>query len=223
MTKITSEQASFNVISTCFSDTQSIKVLEESIKRLSSREKVTSKEDDEFEDNPQYKKMMEAMRKDEEKKLENLKTKGSHPDALQPIVLLMGNITKIRETVLKSVKETIANKELYGYDVEFREINSSELTKEFVSSLPRPTGNDGGILVVSNFSAFVESYSPGDQIGLLKNIMIKQAFTSYGIGPVCTWWRIIFIENTDDENKCWPDSCLLHFGNKGCLYSYFVE
>ena len=170
-----------------------------------------------------YEKILADQRKGMEDDLAKLKIEGSHADALQPIVILMGNSTLIKEKVIEPLKTRITDDEHYDWDLEFREISSSELTKEFVSSLPKPKGVDGGVLIISNFSVFTDSYSPDDQRILLINLMRKQGYTSYGIGPVCTGWRIIFIENTEDKNKWWPYSCVQYFGNKNCLYGYFVE
>ena len=223
MAKITSEQAISNVVFTSLSDIHSIKVLEESIKSLSCREEASSKEDIEFLNDPRYKQFMEEKLKEDKKELEELKIQGSHPDALQPIVLLMGNSSLIQENVIDAIKKKIADDEHYGYDLEFREIDSSELNENFVLSLPKPKGTDGGLLVISHFSKFVDSFNPNDQIKLLCTIMRTHGVTPYGIGLVCTGWRIIFLENSEDENKWWPDSCVQYFGNKNCLYSYFVE
>jgi len=223
MSKISAEQAISNVIFTSLDDIHKIKVLEESIKRLSCREEATSKEDIEFLNDPRYKQFMEEKRKTDIKKLEELKIQGSHPDALQPIILLMGNASLIHENVLEAIKKKIADDEHYGYDLEFREIDSSDLNEDFVLSLPKPKGEDGGILVISDFSKFVDSYSPNDQVKLLCTIMRTHGFSPYGYGLVSTGWRIIFMENSEDENKWWPYSCVQYFGNKGCLDSYFVE
>jgi len=223
MSKISAEQAISNVIFTSLDDIHKIKVLEESIKRLSCREEATSKEDIEFLNDPRYKQFMEEKRKTDIKKLEELKIQGSHPDALQPIILLMGNASLIHENVLEAIKKKIADDEHYGYDLEFREIDSSDLNEDFVLSLPKPKGEDGGILVISDFSKFVDSYSPNDQVKLLCTIMRTHGFSPYGYGLVSTGWRIIFMENSEEENKWWPYSCVQYFGNKGCLDSYFVE
>ena len=223
MSKITAEQAISNVIFSSLGDIHSIKVLEESIKRLSCREEVTSKEDIDFLNDPRYKQIMEEKLKADKKELEELKIQGSHPDALQPIVLLMGNTSLIHENVLEAIKKKIADDEHYGYDLEFREIDSSELNEDFVLSLPKPKGTDGGLLVISYFSKFVDSYSPNDQIKILCTIMRTHGFSPNGHGLVSTGWRIIFMENSEDENKWWPYSCVQYFGNKNCLYSYFVE
>ncbi len=223
MSKISAEQAISNVIFTSLDDIHKIKVLEESIKRLSCREEATSKEDIEFLNDPRYKQFMEEKRKTDIKKLEELKIQGSHPDALQPIILLMGNASLIHENVLEAIKKKIADDEHYGYDLEFREIDSSDLNEDFVLSLPKPKGVDGGILDISDFSKFVDSYSPNDQVKLLCTIMRTHGFSPYGYGLVSTGWRIIFMENSEDENKWWPYSCVQYFGNKGCLDSYFVE
>ena len=223
MSKISAEQAISNVIFTSLDDIHKIKVLEESIKRLSCREEATSKEDIEFLNDPRYKQFMEEKRKTDIKKLEELKIQGSHPDALQPIILLMGNASLIHENVLEAIKKKIADDEHYGYDLEFREIDSSDLNEDFVLSLPKPKGEDGGILVISDFSKFVDSYSPNDQVKLLCTIMRTHGFSPYGYGLVSTGWRIIFVENSEDENKWWPYSCVQYFLNKNCLYCYFVE
>ena len=229
MAKITSEQAISNVIFSSLGDIRSIKTLEQSIIRRTCSENQSSspthdeEDEDDFDNDPRYKQMMEAMLKADKKKLEALKIQGSHPDALQPIVLLMGNTSLIQENVLESIKKQIADDEHYGFDLEFREIDSSELNEEFVLSLPKPKGADGGLLVISDFSKFVDSYSPNDQIKLLCTIMRNHGSTPDGFGLVCTGWRIIFLENSEDENKWWPDSCVQYFGNKNCLYSYFVE
>ena len=222
MSKITAEQAISNVIFSSLGDIHSIKVLEESIKRLSCREEVTSKEDIDFLNDPRYKQIMEEKLKADKKELEELKIQGSHPDALQPIVLLMGNTSMIKENVLESIKKEITDDEHYAYDLEFREIDSSELNEDFVLSLPKPKGADGGVLVISDFSKFVDSYSPNDQVKILCTIMRTHGFSPYG-GLVSTGWRIIFVENSEDENKWWPYSCVQYFLNKNCLYCYFVE
>ena len=236
MSKISSEEAVSNIIFHTFRDISYIKTLEESIERLSNSierpinpgqrkvSKILSKLhlDEDYLNSPERISSMEKFRQGYEEELKKLRTVGSN-DGLQPIILLLGNTSKIQQNVIKQIEENVHDKEVYGYDVEFRSISSSQLTKEFVSSLPRPKGNDGGVLIISNFSAFTESFSPTEQIGLLRGIMTKQGYTSYGVGPVCTGWRIIFLEDTDDENKWWPDSCIIYFGNKGCLYSYFVE
>ena len=222
MSKITAEQAISNVIFSSLGDIHSIKVLEESIKRLSCREEVTSKEDIDFLNDPRYKQIMEEKLKADKKELEELKIQGSHPDALQPIVLLMGNTSMIKENVLESIKKEITDDEHYAYDLEFREIDSSELNEDFVLSLPKPKGTDGGLLVISDFSKFVDSYSPNDQVKILCTIMRTHGFSPYG-GLVSTGWRIIFVENSEDENKWWPYSCVQYFLNKNCLYCYFVE
>lgn len=133
----------------------------------------------------------------------------------------MGDTSMIQEKVMKAFKERATADN--HYDLEFCEIHSSELTKNFVSSLPTPKGKDGGVLIISDYSAFVDSYSPNDQRTLLIDIMRTQGYTSYGIGPVCTGWRIIFLEDTQDKSIWWPYSCVQYFGNKNCLHSYYVE
>jgi len=228
MSKISSEQAISNVIFSILGDIHKIKTLEQSIIRRTRSENQSSsptheEDKDDFDNDPRYKQMMEAMLKADKKKLEELKIQGSHPDALQPIVLLMGNTSMLKENVLESIKKEITDDEHYGYDLEFREIDSSELNEDFVLSLPKPKGADGGVLVISDFSKFVDSYSPNDQVKILCTIMRTHGFSPYGYGLVSTGWRIIFMENSEDENKWWPDSCVHYFLNKNCLYSYFVE
>lgn len=180
-------------------------------------------DDDDYMNNPRYQELLAAKRREAQEKFERLKNCGSHADALQPIVILMGDTSMIQEQVMKPFKERATTDEHYQYDLEFCKIHSSELTKNFASSLPKPKGKDGGVLIISDYSAFVDSYSPDDQRRILIDIMRTQGYTSDGIGLVCTGWRIIFLEDTQDKSKWWPYSCVQYFGNKNCLYSYYVE
>lgn len=180
-------------------------------------------DDEDITNDPRYEELRAAQRREAQEKFERLKNCGSHPDALQPIVILMGDTSMIQEQVMKRFKERATTDEHYHYDLEFCKIHSSELTKNFVSSLPTLKGKDGGVLIISDYSAFVDSYSPDDQRRILIDIMRTQGYTSDGIGLVCTGWRIIFLEDTQDKSKWWPYSCVQYFGNKNCLYSYYVE
>lgn len=215
MAKILPETAIYNVFFHSFGDIGKIKSLE--------RDLSTSSDNKDEEKNPQYQELLKAKLEKKKKRLNQLRTQGSHADAMQPIVILIGDISMIQETVLEPVKKMIADDEHYRYDLEFREIDSSELNEDFVLSLPKPKGTDGGLLVISDFSKFVDSYSPDDQRSLLISIMRTRDYIHGVIGLVCTGWRIIFLENSEDENKWWPYSCVQYFGNKNCLYSYFVE
>ena len=231
MAKISPEEAINNVIFHSFREINKIKSIESYLKNSDNIE-----EGDELisnhpvfaelrkvKDTPRYQEVRKAMFEGKKKELDKLRTQGSHADYLQPIVILIGDVSMIKENVLESIKKKIVDDEHYEYDLEIREIDSSELNKDFVSSLPKPKGTDGGLLVISDFSKFVDSYSPDEQRNLLISIMRTRDYIHGVIGLVCTGWRIIFMENSEDENKWWPYSCVQYFGNKNCLYSYFVE
>ena len=81
MSKITSEQAISNVIFSSLGDIRAIKTLEQSIIRRTHSENQSSsptheEDEDDFDNDPRYKQMMEAMLKADKKKLEELKIQG---------------------------------------------------------------------------------------------------------------------------------------------------
>lgn len=211
---VSAEEAINRLTSTTLGDIGSIRYLKSRLAQLDDDDNELDIESLTPEKRAEYDKRSAEERA---KILEGLKRKGRrHKEALQPITILIGDSSMIHDKVMKPFVKRVLEDEHYGYDLEFRNIHSFELTKDFVSSLPKPTGKDGGVLVISDFSTFTETYNVDDQETILKNVM-----RTYCPNPVSTGWRIIFIENTKDKNKWWPYSCVQHF--QGCLDSFYVE
>lgn len=201
------------IICESLGDIEKIKSLENSISALDSDD---NEEVEEWMKDPRYAKIKEAKRKNNEERLHLLKTRGSHPDDLQPILILLGDISMIQRDVLESAKEILRNDEHHKYDIEFREIDSLQLTKDFIASLPTPKGKDGGILVIKNISKFIEMYDVMDQNGIIRNIMVNPT----GVTP--TGWRIIFLEEAGSEDVAFENS-FVGYWTKGNLHLLFVR
>ena len=196
------------IICESLGDIEKRKSLENSLSELDSED--DNYEDEEWMKDPRYAIAKKARRKENEEKLHLLKTRGSHSDGLQPILILLGDISMIQRDVLEPAKAIIRNDEYHKYDIEFREIDSFQLTKDFITSLSTPKGKDGGILVIKNISRFIEMYDIMDQNGIIRNIMVT------------TGWRIIFLEETESEDVAFENSFVGHW-TKGNLHLLFVS
>jgi len=216
------------IIRECLADIEEIKSLESSIAHdddfLENDEPIVKKDGvscypEEWYDvinSQEFKDLMKANRSYNEERLRELKTRGSHSDGLQPILVLLGNISMIQQEVLKPSIELIRNDQHYKYDIELREIDATQVTKDFVRSLPKPGGKDGGILVIKSITKFVEMYDVTDQKGLICDIIANP------IGAMSSGWRIIFLEETDSENIALNNS-FVDYWTKGNLYLLFVS
>ena len=215
------------IIGKSLSDITKIKSVESSIRELDSDlqyvvtsdniklDVIDEDDDDDWMNDPRCAEVMSATRNSYEKDLCDEKTRGPHSDGLQPILVLLGKISMIQQEVLGPAIEIIRNDQHYKYDIELREIDATQVTKDFVRSLSKPSGKDGGILVIKSITKFVEMYDVTDQNGLVRNIMVNP------IGAISTGWRIIFIEETDSENIALNNS-FVEYWTKGNLYLLFV-
>lgn len=202
-----------------FIDDRSTKNSIQTIKSLEKDPTFYSEKDAERAKNPKYIAARKAMLKRFKNELEKLKTHSSFTDGMRPILILMGDESMIRREVIDSFKSMIVNDCNYGWDIEFREVDPTLLTKDFAKKLPKPTGKDGGLIIVPGLSRFLECCdNVKEQIQILINVMINP------LGAVTTGWRIVFIEDTDDKKMNFPEeSFLTYFSLKNILYHIFVE
>ena len=216
---INSEGAIQLLLKETMSTVDKIKTLQSAINALKTsvdEESEVRDEDDDWMNDPRYAEAKEATRKDYENELEQLKIRGSHPDGLEPIVVLMGDASMIMQNVIEPFKKEVLYDSYYGWDIEFKEIDSSQLTKDYVRNLQRPTAEDGGVLFVKNLSCFCDMYDINDQAQIVRDIMVNR------FGVISTGWRIVFIEDTDDKEKTFPNAFIYNW-TKGNLYIWFVE
>ncbi len=218
---ITPETAISHIFTSSLSDVTRIKLLESSIEhnKLDNNEQENTcncDEEDSWENDPRYKDALKEIENDEIKELEELKRHGSHPDGLQPIIVFLGNASMIMEKVIEPAKIKTENDGIYDYDIEFKEIHSSQLTKDFVKNLGRPNAKDWGILIVKDVTHFSEMYDIPEQHRLVRNIMVNP------IGVSTIGWSIIFIEDTNDKEKILKNS-FINYWTKGNLNVWFVE
>jgi hypothetical protein len=201
-----------------FRDVGRIETLIHTIKSLEKDPTFYSEKDAERAKNPKYISARKAMLKRYKNELEKLKTHSSFTDGMQPILILMGDESMIRREVIDSFKSMIVNDCNYGWDIEYREVDPTLLTKDFAKKLPKPTGKDGGLIIVPGLSRFLECCDDVEQIQILINVMINP------LGAVTTGWRIVFIEDTDDKEMNFPEkSFLTYFSLRNILYHIFVE
>lgn len=145
-----------------------------------------------------------------------LKKRSSDPDGLAPIVILLGDASMIMKNVIEPFRKEVLYDSHYGWDIEFKEIDSTQLTKDFVRNLQRPSAEDGGVLLVKNLSCFGDRYDINDQAQIVRDTMVNR------FGVISTGWRIIFIEDTDDKEKTFPNA-FIHNWTKGKPCIWFVE
>ena len=210
-----SEQTVQELIKTTLGDIQNIKRIQGDI------DAGWGKNEDEKEDwmnDPRFPEVKEAILNENKKKLQQLKTRGSDPDGLHPIVVLLGDASIIQQDVIAPFKSEVQNDSHYGWDIELREVESSLLTKEYVRSLSAPSGKDGGVLFVRNLSLFSEMYANvNDQNQIVRDIMVNP------FGGVSTGWRIIFIENTLDKDYSFSNSFVNSWTKGSAPMVFFVE
>ena len=188
------------IINELLGDVDKIKSLESSINALDAEYIPEDEDDKELMNDPRYATVIDAYRKEYNEELADLRRRGSHPDGLSPILVLLGSISMIRREVIEPAKEIVCNDNYHKYDIEFREIDSSQITRDFVNTLPKPNGTDGGLLIVKNISNFSKMYDITDQYGLIRDIMVNP------LGVISTGWRIIFLEEADSEEIVFNNS-----------------
>lgn len=211
---ISAEVAIEDLINTLLNDVQVKKSSQLSIDEL-------NKDDDEVQEDwmndPRSAEVKEANIKDYKQKIREAINRSCNTDGLDPIVILLGNSSMIKQKVIEPFKDTIKNDSHYGWDIEFKEIESNKLTKEFVSNFPRPAGKDGGVIFVGNLSRFTEMYeNVNDQVQLVRDIISNR------YGALSTGWRIVFIEDTSDREISFTDSFVYNW-TKGVPPIWFVE
>lgn len=204
------------IINELLGDVDKIKSLESSINALDAEYIPEDEDDKELMNDPRYAKAKAAIRKEYNEELADLRRRGSHPDGLSPILVLLGSISMIRREVIEPAKEIVCNDNYHKYDIEFREIDSSQITRNFVNTLPKPNGTDGGLLIVKNISNFSKMYDITDQYGFIRDIMVNP------IGVISTGWRIIFLEEADSEEIALNNSFVENWPNKTNLYPLYV-
>jgi len=158
-----------------------------------------------------------AMLEEKKKELKSLETRGFYSDVLQPIIILLGNGSLIKEKVIEPFKSKVYTDK--KWNIEFKEIDSSQLTIDFVENLSKPSEKDGGILFVSNCSRFIEMTGVSDQSRIVKMVMAK-IMRPYGLTR--TGWSVVFIEDTNNKEMTFSDSFITYW-TKGNLYTLFVE
>ena len=138
---------------------------------------------------------------------------GEMGDGLSDLFILTGKIDTL-QSVICQLKSTSLKEDM---DFEFLEIDSKTLTREYVDKLREPNGKDGGFIVIKDFSSFSSIPDINTQIYILSKIM-RNPF-----GLKCTGWHIVFLENTDEKDKWWPNSCVHYFQQKSFLKCWYVE
>ena len=204
------------IIRELLGDVDKIKSLESSINELDAEYIPEDEDDKELMNDPRYAKAKAATRKEYNEELADLRRRGSHPDGLSPILVLLGSISMIRREVIEPAKEIVWHDNYHKYDIEFREIDSSQITRNFVNTLPKPNGTDGVLLIVKNISNFSKMYDITDQYGFIRDIMVNP------IGVISTGWRIIFLEEADSEEIALNNSFVENWPNKTNLYPLYV-
>ena len=167
---------------------------------------------------PELKAKMEAHDKKFEKSLkEELERKvlyGEFGDGLSDLFILTGNIETLQSKVINQLKSTSVNEDM---DFEFLEMDSKSISRDYVNNLREPSGNDGGFIVIKDFSSFAAIPDINEQIYMLSKIM-RNPF-----GLKCTGWHIIFLEDTTEKDKWWPTSCIHYFQQKSFLRCWYIE
>ena len=169
------------------------------------------------EDEAKRQAVRKTMLEEKKKELETLETRGFYSDGLQPIIILLGDGHLIMEKVIEPFKSEVHTGK--GWNIEFKEIDSSQLTIDFVENLSKPSEKDGGILFVSNCSRFIEMTEVSDQTRIVRSVM-AQNMPPYGVTR--TGWSIVFIEDTNNKEMTFSDSFITYW-TKGNLYTLFVE
>ena len=158
-----------------------------------------------------------TMLEEKKKELKSLEIKGCNSDGLQPIIILLGDGLLIKEKVIEPFKSEVHTGK--GWNIEFKEIDSSQLTIDFVENLSKPSEKDGGILFVSNCSRFIEMTEVSDQNWIVRRVMAKN-MPPYGVTR--TGWSIVFIEDANNKEMTFSDSFITYW-TKENLYTLFVE
>ena len=201
--KVVTPKEAINNLLLVFHDVCYIKSLERNLtmtdaEEASNTEHLTHNspvdDEDDYKDNPSYNELRAAQRNENERIIDNLRARGNHPDGLRPITILLGNYNKIHQMVLEPFKSMVLFDCHYGWDIEFKEIESSQLTESFVEDLPRPSGKDGGVLIIKGLTSFSEMYGINEQTQLVRDIMVNKH------GVISTGWRIIFTDETVDKD-----------------------
>ena len=139
---------------------------------------------------------------------------GEFGDGLSDLFILTGSLDALQSKVINLLK-TKATKG--GMDFEFLEVDSSSINRDYVNNLRKPNGTDGGFIVVKDFSTFAAIPDINSQIYILSKIM-RNPF-----GLECTGWHIIFLEDTTEKDKWWPNSCIHYFQQKSFLKCWYIE
>jgi len=145
------------------------------------------------------------------KELERKVLYGEFEDGLSDLFILTGKIDTLR-SLINHLRST-SSKE--GMDFEFLEIDSKTITRDYVDKMREPIREDGGFIVINDFSSFAAVLDTNTQISILSNIM--------HIGRKCTGWHIIFLEDTIENDKWWPNSCVNYFQQKSFLRCCYIE
>ena len=138
---------------------------------------------------------------------------GEEEDGLSDLFILTGKIDTL-QSVISQLKSTSLKEDI---DFEFLEINSRFISKEYVEKLGEPKGKDGGFIVIKDFSYFAAIPDVNTQINILSKIMRNPS------GQKCTGWHIIFLEDTIEKDKWWPNSCVHYFQQKSFLKCWYIE
>ena len=154
-----------------------------------------------------------AIIEDNKKELKTIEIRGSNSDGLQPIIILLGDEHLIKDKVIEPFKlEVLTNK---GWNIEFKEIDSSELTIDFVENLSKPSEKDGGIIIVNNCSHFMCKNDISVQNQIVRELMVRQK------GVTKTGWSVVFTENTKDNGMSFSNDSFITYW-KSDVYSLFV-
>ena len=209
---ISTEVAIEDLINTSLADVQAKKSSQLSIDGLNIDDEIQ----EDWMNDPRYAKAEEATTMGYEKTIQQSNNRCLNSDGLPPIVVLLGEASMIRRKVIEPFESRILYDSHYGWDIEFKEINSYQLTKEFVNNFPTPTGKDGGVLFVANVTRFSEMYDVNGQSQIVRAIMVNQKRVE------STGWRIVFIEDTSDRGISFPQSFVYNW-TKDNLNIWFVE
>jgi len=166
---------------------------------------------------PELKEMEVFYAKYEKARKEKLERKvlyGECGDGLSDLFILTGDIDTLQSKVINQLKSSSVNEDM---DFEFLEIDSKSISRDYVNNLREPSGNDGGFIVIKDFSSFAATPDINEQIYMLSKIM-RNPF-----GLKCTGWHIIFLEDTTEKDKWWPTSCVHYFQQESFLRCWYIE
>lgn len=136
------------------------------------------------------------------------------------ISILLGNTSVIKNDIIEPLKESLPKAPFSPLDLDYLEIDASQL---FEKNINRPQKQDGGLLVINNFTLFSKMFTIDEQISTLLSILTTKGQYAPGcFGELSSGWRILFIEDTTDKDKRWPESCIPYFLNKGRIRKYWI-